>query len=284
MQITVIGAACIDIIAKSKDKIAQGITNPAEINLRAGGEARNIASMLVRKGAEVSLITAVGDDALGNLLRESCNDIGINTDSWIIKSNANTCVNLIAQNSDGAPYVELGATTAPESIRTSEITKHKNQIINADLLIVDLNLSEKILSVIIELRGEKPILVDTVSALKALRISNLLEHIDIIKLNREQAESLTGIYLDTKERVKQACFDIVNRGAKRVFVTLGMAGACAADKNSAIFVPAHPVAVKGVIGAGDAFATGLALGMSKDLRSQAQMAVTFAHDHLKRFE
>ena len=69
-----------------------------------------------------------------------------------------------------------------------------------------------------------------------------------------------------------------------MFVTLGMAGACAADKNGALFVPAHPVAVKDVVGAGDAFATGLALSMTKDLRSQAQQGVQYAHDHLKRYE
>ena len=284
MQITVIGAASIDIIAKSKEKLDPEISNPADINLRAGGEARNIASMLVRKGAEVSLITAVGDDALGALLNESCKHIGINTNAWIIKKAANTCVNLIAQDNDGAPHIQMNATTAPELIRTSEITKHKNLIKDADLLILDLNLAEKILPVIFELRENKPVLVDTVSPEKALRINNLLEQVDIIKLNREQAESLSGIKLDTKERVKQACFSLVNRGVGRVFVTLGMAGACAADKNSAIFVPSHPVAVKDVIGAGDAFATGLAMGMSKDLRSQAEQGVTYAYEHLKRFE
>jgi len=284
MQITVIGAASIDIIAKSKEKLDTDISNPADINLRAGGEARNIASMLVRKGAEVNLITAVGDDALGALLNESCKHIGINTDAWIIKKSANTCVSLIAQDNDGTPHIQMNATTAPELIRTSEITKHKNLIKNADLLILDLNLSEKILPVIFELREKKPVLVDTVSPEKAHRISNMLAHVDIIKLNREQAESLSGITLDTKERVKQACFNLVSKGAGRVFVTLGMAGACAADKNNAIFVPSHPVAVKDVIGAGDAFATGLAMGMTKDLRSQAEQGVTFAYEHLKRFE
>jgi len=284
MQITVIGAACIDIIAKSKEKIASDVSNPADINLRAGGEARNIASMLARRGVEVSLITVAGDDALGALLRASCREIGINTDGWIIKNSVNTCVNLIAKDNDGTPSVQMNAMTAPESIRTGDITKHKNLIKNADLLIVDLNLTEKAVAAALELRGESPVLIDAVSVEKALRVSNLLERVDVIKLNREQAESLTGITLDTKERVKQACFNIVNRGARRVFVTLGMAGACAADKNSAIFVPAHPVAVKDVIGAGDAFATGLALSMSKDLRSQAEQAVNYAHEHLKRFE
>jgi len=284
MQITVIGAACIDIIAKSKDKIDADISNPADINLRAGGEARNIASMLARRGAEVSLITAAGDDALGALLRASCREIGINTDAWIIKNSANTCVSLTAMDSDGTPSVKMNAMTAPESIKAGDITKHKNLIINADLLIIDLNITEKALLAALEIRGEKPVLIDTVSPEKAHRISDYLEHVDIIKLNREQAESLSGISLDTKERVKQACFNLVNRGAGRVFITLGMAGACAADKNNAIFVPAHPVAVKDVIGAGDAFATGLALSMTKDLRAQAQQAVQFAHDHLKRFE
>ncbi|MCL2628922.1 MAG: PfkB family carbohydrate kinase [Oscillospiraceae bacterium] len=283
MQITVIGAASIDIIAKSKDKIVSDISNPADINLRAGGEARNIASMLSHRGVEVSLITAVGDDALGALLRDSCNDIGINTDAWIIKSGTNTCTGLIAYDNDGTPHTQMNAMTVPELIRTGEITRHKSLIKNADLLVLDLNLTEKILSAILDMRSGKPVLVDAVSNEKAKRIGNLLEAVDVIKLNREQAESLSGITLDTKERVKQACYSIAARGAGRVFVTLGMAGVCAADKNTAIFVPAHPVAARDVVGAGDAFTAGLAMSMTKDLRAQAEQAVTFAHEHLKRF-
>ena len=282
MKITVIGAANIDIKTKSKIPIVQGDSNPADVSLRAGGVARNISAMLARHGAQVDFITAVGNDPFGNLLRENCKGLGVGTDAWIVKSNISTGVYLAALENDGELYAAFNATTAPESIRTAELTKHKGLIKDADLLILDLNLSEKILSLAIQLRDGRPVMVDAVSVAKASRVEKFLDRVDILKLNRIEAERLTGITLDTKERVKQASYNIVSRGVARTFVTLGVAGVCAADKNSAIFVPAIAVPVKDVTGAGDAFAAGIALSLKSDLREQAQYGVKLAAEHLRK--
>ena len=282
MNITVIGAANIDIITKSKAKIIPGNTNPADVSLTAGGTARNIAAMLALRGEDVSLITAIGNDPFGSLLKESCSDIGINTDAWIIKSNASTGVQLSTLENNGEPHTAFSAVTAPESIRTAEISKHKGLIRDADLLILDLNLSEKILAVIFELRERSPIMVDSVSVDKVDRAENFLDKIDVLKLNRLEAERLSGITLETKERVKQAAYNLINRGVKRVFITLGLAGVCAADGNTAIFVPALPIAVTNKSGAGDAFSTGIALKINKDLRAQAESGIALAAEHIGR--
>jgi len=282
MRITVIGAANIDIIAKSKARIIPGDSNPADVRLTAGGVARNIAAMLARHGKEVALIAAIGNDPLGVLLRESCADIGIDADAWIIKNNISTGVYLAALENDGELYSAFNAMAAPESIKTAELIKHKGLIKEADLLILDLNLTEKILNLALEMREQRTVMVDAVSAAKAPRIENMLDKIDILKLNRMEAERLTGVHLDTKERVKQAGYNIVSRGVKRVFITLGMAGVCAVDSQTAIFVPSLPIAVKDVTGAGDAFSAGVALQLGKDLRTQAESGVALAAEHLER--
>jgi pseudouridine kinase len=238
--------------------------------------------MLALRKVDVDLITAIGDDPFGNILKESCANIGINTDAWIVKNNISTGVYLASLENTGELYVGFNATTAPESIRTTELTKHRNRIKDADLLILDLNLSEKIIALTIELRNERPVMVDAVSAAKVPRIKSALRKIDILKLNRLEAEALTDITLDTKQRVKQAANSLVGSGAKRVFITLGMAGVCAADASTAIFVPAVPIAVKDVTGAGDAFAAGIAMNFSADLRAQAEAGITLAAEHLGR--
>jgi len=282
MRIAVIGAANIDIITKSKAEIIPGDSNPAEIKLKAGGVARNISAMLALREVEVDLITAIGNDPFGNLLKESCTGIGINTDAWIVKNNTSTGVYLAALENDGELYAGFNATTAPESIRTAELTKHKGIIKEADLLILDLNLSEKILALAIELRDQRPIMVDAVSVAKTPRVEKFLEKIDILKLNRLEAERLTGITLDNKERVRQASNNIVSRGVKRVFITLGMAGVCAADSKGSVFVPALPIVVKDVTGAGDAFSAGIAIKFDKKIRTQAESGVRLAAEHLER--
>jgi pseudouridine kinase len=285
MKITVVGAANIDIIAKSKSKIVSGDSNPADVGLKAGGTARNIAAMLAMRKIEVSLITAIGNDPFGNLLRESCTAIGINTDALIIKNNTSTGVYLATLENNGELYAGFNSISAPESIRTAELTKHRKIIKDADLLVLDLNLSEKILGLSLDLRDDGPVLIDAVSINKVKRIKSLLDRVDILKLNRHEAEELTGMTLDTKDRVRQACYNIVGRGVKRVFITLGVAGVCAAVESKAIFVPALPIAVKGVKsvkGAGEAFTAGLAVSLEKDIRAQAESGIKFAAEHIER--
>ena len=282
MQVVVIGAANIDILVKSKATIKNGGSNPADVRLKAGGVARNIAAMLALRKVDVDLITAIGNDPFGNLLRESCAGIGINTDAWIVKSNVSTGVYLATLENTGDLHCGFTSITAPESIRTAELTKHRNRIKEADLLIMDLNLSEKIIALALEFREERPVMVASVAVDKVSRVKEFLGKIDILKLNRLDAEALTGMTLDTKQRVKQAGYSLVSSGAKRVFITLGMAGVCATDANNSIFVPAVPIVVKDKTGAGDAFSAGIAMKFTKDIRSQAEAGVTLAAEHLGR--
>jgi len=282
MRVTAIGAANIDIIVKSKSAIATGESNPADVSLKAGGVSRNIAAMLALRGVEVDLIAAIGKDPFGKMLMESCKDIGINTDAWIEKNNASTGVYLATKNNDGELHTGFTAITAPESIRTAEMTKHKKLIFESDLVLMDLNLSEKIINVVLDLRDQRPVMVDAVSVDRVTRIEPFLKRIDVLKLNRLEAEKLTGITLDTKERIKQACNNLVGRGVTRVFITMGMAGVCAADYKNAIFVPAVPVVVKEHAGAGDAFSTGIIVKFDKDLRTQAESGIKLASEHLSR--
>ena len=124
-------------------------------------------------------------------------------------------------------------------------------------------------------------MVDAVSSAKVPRIENMLDRISILKLNKLEAERLTGMTLDTKEKLRHVSYNLVTRGVLRVFITLGIAGVCAADRNGDIFVPAFPVAIKDVTGAGDAFATGVALRFHNDLRTQAEYGVELAAKHLE---
>jgi pseudouridine kinase len=282
MKVTIIGAANIDIITKSKTVIIPGDSNPADIKLKAGGVARNIAEILALRKVDVDFITAIGDDPFGTFLRKSCADIGISTDAWIVKNNISTGIYLASLDNTGELYVGFNATSAPESISVTELTKLGNRIKNADLLILDLNLSEKIIVSAIELRNERPIMVDAVSSAKVPRIKDVLGKIDILKLNRLEAEALTGITLDTKQRVKKAAYTLVDCGAKRVFITLGIAGVCAADADTAFFVPAVPMVVKDVTGAGDAFTAGIAMTFADDLQTQAEAGIKLAAEHLEK--
>jgi len=281
VRFTVIGAANVDIMSKSAVKIIHGDSNPAEVSLGAGGVALNIAVNLSRLGAKVDFITAVGADPLGDYLQKVCVSRGINVQQWIVRENVSTGVYSAALDIDGELYAAFNAMAVVESINAGDLYKLEETILAADLLVADTNLTDDALSAIFELRGGNPIMVDAVSVAKAPRISGLLSKISILKLNRAEAQELTDITLDSGEKVRLACAGLVSRGVKRVFITLGPDGACAADANGAEFIDAEPVAVQNVTGAGDAFATGVALRFRETLISQAQYGAQLAALHLR---
>jgi pseudouridine kinase len=282
MQVTVIGAANVDIITKSKGKIVHSDSNPASVRLAAGGVARNIAENLLKLGAKVELITAVGADSLGGFLRRNCERLGISTKAWIVREDMSTGVYSAALDADGELYVGFNATGVLESVKPDDLAPYGDVIRKADLLIVEANLTEETLGAIIQLRGDAPVMADTVSVPKAPRITPYLPGISILKLNRAEAERLTGLKLDDSVKYKLACKELISRGVKRVFITRGPAGVCAADEDGAIFIPAVPVAVKNVTGAGDAFAAGVAMHFREDLKTQAEYGAELAARYLRR--
>ena len=282
MRVVVIGGATVDIYAKSKAKINHGDSNPAVVRMAAGGVGRNIAEHLARLGAETRLITAIGGDDLGRYLLENCQALGIGTEGWTVRAEMGTGVYSAAIGHNGELYVAFCTADAVESITAADLAPHKRAIQEAHLLVVDANLTQEALRAALALRRGKPVLADAVSVAKAPRLAPLLSEIDILKLNRMEAACLTGRDTDTENGPAQACGDLLAQGAGRVFITLGVEGVCAADQNGIHTVPALPVAVQNVTGAGDAFSAGVAFAFREPLKAQAQFGAEMAARHLRR--
>ena len=282
MHITVIGAANIDIIAGSKAGIMRGDSNPAKITLLPGGVGRNIAENLIKHGAAVDFITAVGADLHGAYLRDVCRAAGINTKKWIVRGNISTGLYIAALDCDGELYVGFNDMSATESIAPDDLTRFAMPIKKSDLLVVDANLAEELLSAIPRLRKSGPVMADAASAIKAPRLKSLISSgISILKANRAEAEALAGRSLETPDALRAACNELVALGARRVFITLGAEGACAAEKDGFLMLPALPARVSDVTGAGDAFAAGIILSMGEDLKSELERGLELAARHLQ---
>src|SRR5262249_40077615 len=76
-HVLVIGAAGIDIKGRPDITIEPGIITPGKIQFGLGGVARNIAETLARLEVPTVLLTAIGDDANGQIMRNRCGEAGI---------------------------------------------------------------------------------------------------------------------------------------------------------------------------------------------------------------
>jgi sugar/nucleoside kinase (ribokinase family) len=76
-RVVVIGDALLDVQARHVDPIRWGSDIPAEVRVATGGQGANLAVRLARRGVDVTLVCAVGDDAAGTLVREALGSEGV---------------------------------------------------------------------------------------------------------------------------------------------------------------------------------------------------------------
>ena len=112
---------------------------------------------------------------------------------------------------------------------------------------------------------ENDIFVDTVSVTKAKKLLNVLPTIHTVKANRYEAEVLSEMKIEDEEDIIAAGKEIVKRGVKRAFLTLGEKGAYYFEGNQVLKVKSNIIAVENATGAGDAFMAGLCYSHFKDL-------------------
>ena len=77
----VIGDALLDVHADPAEPIRLGADVPAMIALEPGGQGANLAVRLARRGVAVQLITALGDDHAGRMLRDALAADGVDVRS-----------------------------------------------------------------------------------------------------------------------------------------------------------------------------------------------------------
>ena len=81
--VVVIGDALLDVHADPAEPIRLSADVPARIALEPGGQGANLAVRLARRGVAVQLITALGDDHAGRMLRDALAADGVDVRSVV---------------------------------------------------------------------------------------------------------------------------------------------------------------------------------------------------------
>ena len=248
--VTVIGAANVDISAKSYASIKPRDSNPGSILRSAGGVGRNIAENLARLSVDVKLIAAVGDDAHGEALLTQAKAAGIDVDYCYIDKEAATSTYIAILDANGEMHVGLMGDSA--QLTMAHIQAQADLIAGSEIILVDSNLDRGINAKIMEQFQGKALYVDPISETKALRIRDFVGQFHTIKMNRQEAAVLAGFAITDDASLKKAGDYFLNRGTKRVIISLGEAGIYYKTQTEEIKQAAQPVTVKNATGAGDA--------------------------------
>lgn len=259
-HVAVFGAANVDISANTTLALAAGDSTPGSISTTAGGVGRNIAENLARLGCIAHLISAVADDLQGKFLLDHTRDAGVDVSTCSVLPGQTTGTYLSLNNPDGTLLAAVNDMAVLDLLNPSELARQSATIHNTSACVVDCNLSPVAIEFIMQSSVGKPVFVDGVSSHKCLKILPYLVQVHTLKINRLEAQALTGLPVDSVSQAIAAAQSLCARGVINVVVSLGSGGVCWCAPGSHGHLSAIQVEVINSNGAGDALTAGLVHG------------------------
>jgi pseudouridine kinase len=128
-------------------------------------------------------------------------------------------------------------------------------------------------------KGMQKLALIAVSAPKMARLPARLDGTALMILNRDELLAATGHVATAQTDWPQLARQLLQRGAENVLVTAGEHGVWGVQKDAEWHLPALPVEVRDVTGAGDAFSAGVITGLMRapqDLQAAAQRGLQLA--------
>ncbi|MDJ0908797.1 MAG: PfkB family carbohydrate kinase [Woeseiaceae bacterium] len=276
--IAVVGGVNVDVHGRPARSLKLHDSNPGTVTTSAGGVARNVAENLARLGADVRLISAVGDDHHGRLLLEHGRATGIDMQHVLISASNPTSTYMSIVDRRGDMHVAINDMAVMDELNASALQNHESILRQAVLVIADTNLPDDALAWLCESIDDTPLFVDTVSTVKARRIEPHLDTVHTLKCNQAEAEALSGYTTRTKFDRTELADWFHARGVERLFVTLGNRGVFYSTPGDAGIEKPHQTVARNTGGAGDAFLAGVALAWIEDrpLKSAIRFALAAA--------
>lgn len=266
--ICIVGGANVDIQGFPHAKLISRDSNPGTVKISAGGVGRNIAENLARMGCRVKLVTALGNDANGRKLMERSAFCGIDMSHSLVINSMATSTYLCILDEKGDMVDAIADMSIFDSIDDAFADEKKDVIENSGLCIIDTNIPSSVIEHIVRSHNSKAFFLDTVSTAKAVKVKDCIGCFHTIKPNLLEAEVLSGIKINNEDDCRRSSSYFLNKGVKRVFITMGQDGLYYDDGFHQEHIRAPHIKVVNATGAGDAFAAALAVGYMNDFDTE----------------
>lgn len=246
---------------------------------KIGGAPLNVASRLNSLGGEISMISAVGNDANGEKLVDYLNTVGINTKTVQIKENYGTGVVNVILNEKGNASYDISYPAAWDKIEASPVS---NQVVkDADFFVYGSLSSRDLVSnnTLKELlKVAKYSIFDVNLRVPHYTKSNILELLqvaDFIKFNDDELHEICQDLNSDKKSLEQNILFIAEKtNTKTICVTLGSHGAVLYCNNKFYHNCGFRVNVVDTVGSGDSFLASLIIKLLSG--EDPQHAINFA--------
>lgn len=266
-EVVIVGAAHTDLqlYPVGRDVLDSTSYSVNQMILTVGGDALNEATIITRMGHKVRLVTCVGDDVIGSLVIEHCQNNAIDT-KYIRRDNQKiTSINvgLIAEDGERIFINNRSGsiwTFSPEDVNVQAVNEGK--ILSFASIFNNPLLDKSVMIPLFRQAKEKGMLIcaDIVGSKNQETLEDIreaLSFVDYFFPNYEEARGITG---------REDLWDIANVllgcGIKNVIIKTGREG-CFVKNEKECFTVAAFSGTKCVdtTGAGDNFASGFISGL-----------------------
>ena len=272
-EVIVIGGANVDIKGRAQTPLLPGTSNPGSVTVSPGGVGRNVAENLARLDVSVALVSIVGDDANGQLIRDATAKSGVDV-SMIDVGSAPTGTYLAILDGNGEMAMAVNDMRVMDGLSPRLLALHEERIAAAEFLVTDCNLPAESLAWLagISAKTGRRLLIDPISVPKSQKLLRLELAAPVYALvaNRLQIEALTG-----HSELQMAAEQLHDLGFENIVIHLGRDGVALSD-GAGPMAKLPALAVEGiadVTGAGDAAVAGLVLGLlsGRSLKDAARL-------------
>ena len=284
--ITIIGGANVDIQGFPNENLTLKDSNPGKVKISLGGVGRNIAENISKLNIETKLITAIGNDPYGRKILSECKYSGIDMDSTLILNDISSSVYLSVLDETGDMKVAISDMNIMEMLDIDFIKSKTIDIKNSKAVVVDTNITKEVLKYLLYNFPNTDFFLDTVSTVKGMKTKDLIGKFHTIKPNKIEAESISGISINSESDIKRVLRYFIDMGVKRVFISMGENGVYYGNKEEMGYLPSPEIKVVNATGAGDAFMAGLIYSYLNDFNleksckfSMAAAILTLSHEN-----
>lgn len=253
-RIGVVGSNMVDLITYVERMPNRGETIEApDFALGFGGKGANQAVAAARLGAQVSMVTCVGDDLFGPRTRENLAENGIDVSHVRTVSGAPSGTAPIFVEPDGENAI-LIVKGANGSLSPDDVDGAAGALKDCDVILLQLEVPLETVyhAVAFGARHGVQTILNPAPANPDMDLSRL-NGLDWFCPNESELAMLSGMPTDTDDAVLDAARSLIESGIRHVLVTLGGRGARLITANDVVQIAPVSVDPLDTTGAGDAF-------------------------------
>lgn len=284
-RIAVVGSNMTDLVTSIIRMPAPGETLEApEFSMGFGGKGANQAVAAARLGADVLMLTKVGDDVFGqstiNNLKE--NGIDISHVGTVAGMSSGVAPIFVDETGENSILIIKGANN---DLKPADIDAAAEDLKKCSLILMQLEVPLETVYYTLafaEKHGIETIL-NPAPAAPDIDPSKVTTATFVVP-NETELALLTGLPTGTDEEIEKAAHSLIAKGIRTVIVTLGSRGARLITKDQSTLIEPVKVKPKDTTGAGDAFIGSFAQFYVEtgELEASLKKAAIYAADSITR--